>query len=102
MHNFTARCGISRVFSIGRSALGTDLLAMEISNHPGLDEAKPAFKYVGNMHGDEPTGRSAIILTIIVLKCSIMHLLISLNPLNGIASNVSFNPPDTLQSAEVA
>lgn len=57
MRIFTSRCGISRVFSIGKSVKGTDLWAMEVSNNPGVEEAKPKFKYVANMHGDEPTGR---------------------------------------------
>lgn len=78
LYNFTARCGISRVFSIGKSALGTDLLAMEISNKPGLVEAKPAFKYIGNMHGDEPTGRYA----------GQQHIKISFTPL---VDNASFS-----------
>ena len=58
MQNFTGRCGaISTMFSIGKSAHGAEMWAVEISNHPGIEEPKPRFKYVGNMHGDEPTGR---------------------------------------------
>lgn len=33
------------------------IYALEISDRPGQDEAEPAVKYVGNVHGDEPTGR---------------------------------------------
>lgn len=33
------------------------LWALEISDHPGVAEAEPAVKYVGGVHGDEPTGR---------------------------------------------
>ena len=31
--------------------------ALEISDKPGQQEVEPAVKYVGNVHGDEPTGR---------------------------------------------
>ena len=48
-----ARC------SIGNSTGGTPIHVLEISNSPGKLEAKPNFKYVGNLHGDEPTGRCA-------------------------------------------
>ncbi|GMH33717.1 hypothetical protein BSKO_01551 [Bryopsis sp. KO-2023] len=56
------KCGkISRWFKIGQSVNGTDLLVLEISNNPGKEEAKPNFHYVGNMHGDEPTGRQLLL-----------------------------------------
>jgi hypothetical protein len=32
---------------------------LEISDHAGKVEAKPNFKYIGNIHGDEPSGRWA-------------------------------------------
>ena len=60
MREFTAadRCGnVSRMFSIGKSGKGVELWALEVSSSPGKEEAKPSFKYVANMHGDEPTGR---------------------------------------------
>lgn len=34
------------------------LWALEIADHPGQAEPEPAVKYVGNVHGDEPTGRA--------------------------------------------
>ena len=30
---------------------------LELSNRPGEDEDEPHVKFVGNVHGDEPTGR---------------------------------------------
>ncbi|XP_071716188.1 carboxypeptidase SOL1 [Rutidosis leptorrhynchoides] len=60
---FHGRCRhISRIYSIGRSVLGVPLWVMEISNNPGKEEAKPAFKFVGNVHGDEPVGRELMLL----------------------------------------
>lgn len=56
--DFTTRCSkISRRFSIGKSVKGVDLWVVEIAANPGAVEAKPNFKYVANMHGDEPGGR---------------------------------------------
>lgn len=43
--------------SIGKSVLGEHLWVLEISDKPGQAEPEPAFKYVANMHGDEPSGR---------------------------------------------
>ncbi len=42
----------------GSSVGGFPLLALELSTKPGMDEPKPQVKYVGNIHGDEPSGRS--------------------------------------------
>ena len=47
--------------SIGKSAQGRDIWALEISDAPGVSEPEPAFKYVGNMHGDEPSGRQLLL-----------------------------------------
>ncbi len=58
MRGYAERCSaISRLFSVGKSVEGRDLWALEISSRPGLEQAKPSFKYVANMHGDEPSGR---------------------------------------------
>lgn len=58
MRGYVERCSaISRLFSVGKSVEGRDLWALEISSRPGLEQAKPSFKYVANMHGDEPSGR---------------------------------------------
>jgi carboxypeptidase D len=95
LKNFTQRCHhISRLYSIGNSTLGVPLWALEISDKPGVLEPKPAFKYVGNIHGDEPLGRELVLLladwlcdnylkdamaTLIVDKIH-LHLLPSMNP----------------------
>lgn len=53
------RCkGIARLVQIGKSVQGSPLWALEIADHPGQAEPEPAVKYVGNVHGDEPTGRA--------------------------------------------
>ncbi|PIA47850.1 hypothetical protein AQUCO_01400443v1 [Aquilegia coerulea] len=63
MKRFVKRCSsISRMYSIGKSVNGIPLWVMEISDKPGQAEAEPAFKYVGNVHGDEPVGRELLLL----------------------------------------
>ncbi|XP_024398551.1 carboxypeptidase SOL1 isoform X1 [Physcomitrium patens] len=95
LKNFTRRCRhISRLYTIGNSTLGVPLWALEISDKPGVSEPEPAFKYVGNMHGDEPLGRELVLLlsdwlcdnykkdpmaTLIVDKLH-LHLLPTMNP----------------------
>ncbi|KIZ04213.1 hypothetical protein MNEG_3740 [Monoraphidium neglectum] len=55
---FVDKCSsISRKFSIGKSVQGLDLWGIELSDKPGVEEAEPKFKYIANMHGDEPSGR---------------------------------------------
>ena len=47
---------IVTLVQIGSSVLGRGLYCMEITDHPGLDENEPEFKYTANHHGDETTG----------------------------------------------
>lgn len=59
LKDFAARCGsIAKLKSIGKSAKGFNIWAIEISDKPGRGEAEPHVKLVGNVHGDEPTGRA--------------------------------------------
>ncbi|KAG9157380.1 hypothetical protein Leryth_005017 [Lithospermum erythrorhizon] len=92
---FHSRCSsISRIYSIGKSVQGVPLWVMEISDKPAKKEAEPAFKFIGNVHGDEPVGRELLLrlanwlcdnymkdplATLIVNKVH-LHILPSMNP----------------------
>lgn len=54
---------LARVFSIGKSVEGRDLLVLEISENVGQrSPGEPMVKYVANMHGDESVGRQLLII----------------------------------------
>ncbi|KAG4148228.1 hypothetical protein ERO13_D05G273101v2 [Gossypium hirsutum] len=120
---FGRRCShISRIYSIGESVRGFPLWVIEISDKPGREEPEPAFKFIGNVHGDEPVGRELLLLLanwicdnykrdplvdLIVDKVH-LHILPSMNPdgfsfrRRGNANNVDLNRDFPDQGALVA
>ncbi|ESR47764.1 hypothetical protein CICLE_v10003529mg, partial [Citrus x clementina] len=60
---FRQRCSnISRICCIGKSVSGFPLWVIEILDKPGVEEPEPPFKFIGNVHADEPVGRELLIL----------------------------------------
>ncbi|KAL6211323.1 hypothetical protein ACLB2K_016550 [Fragaria x ananassa] len=99
------------MISIGESVNGVPLWVIEISDKHGEEEPEPAFKYIGNMHGDEPVGRELLMhlanwicdnyltdprATLIVDNVH-LHILPSMNPdgfslrRRGNANNIDLN-----------
>lgn len=52
---------ISRMFSIGKSTKNRDLWVIKLSRDVGVDDNRPEFKYIANMHGDEIVGREMMV-----------------------------------------
>jgi hypothetical protein len=52
---------IVKLYSIGKSAKGLNLWVVKLSKNAKLDDSRPEFKYVANMHGDEIVGREMMI-----------------------------------------
>jgi len=65
LKDYVKRCSkISRLVKFGKSGQGADLVALHVSSQPDKQSAvpKPQFKYVGNIHGDEPSGRQLLLV----------------------------------------
>lgn len=52
---------ISKMFSIGKSVKGRDLFVIKLSKDVGVNDDRPEFKYIANMHGDEIVGRELMV-----------------------------------------
>ena len=63
LHDYASRYpSITRLHSVGKSVQGKDLWAIQITDKPDkIEPGEPWFKYVGNMHGNEPVGREILI-----------------------------------------
>ncbi|XP_073284773.1 carboxypeptidase SOL1 isoform X1 [Primulina huaijiensis] len=112
MKELNHRCSnISRIYSVGKSVLGVPLWVLEFSDRPGQREAEPAFKFIGNVHGNEPVGRELLLrlgswicdnymndpLATLIVENVHLHLLPSMNPdgfalrRRGNANNIDLN-----------
>ncbi|MBC7538634.1 MAG: succinylglutamate desuccinylase/aspartoacylase family protein [Bacteriovorax sp.] len=96
--------GITKLYSIGKSVKNRDLWVMKLSRNANLDDDRPEFKYIANMHGDEIVGREVMLrfikecvenygkdprLTTLLDKFQI-HILVSMNP-DGAAAGTRAN-----------
>jgi predicted deacylase len=52
---------ISNMFSIGKSSQNRDLWVIKISKDVGVNDSRPEFKFIANMHGDEIVGREMMV-----------------------------------------
>jgi predicted deacylase len=84
----------SKLYSIGKSVKNRDLWVMKLSTNAVLDDDRPEFKYIANMHGDEIVGRELMLRFIKdclenystdplihnLLDKFQIHILVSMNP----------------------
>lgn len=52
---------ILKLYSIGKSVKGKNLYVVKLSTNVNVDDARPEFKYIANMHGDEIVGREMMV-----------------------------------------
>lgn len=85
---------ITKLYSIGKSSQKRALWVMKLSKNAKIDDDRPEFKYIANMHGDEIVGRELMLrfikdcvsnygtdpqITNLLDKFQI-HILVSMNP----------------------
>lgn len=85
---------ITKLYSIGKSVKNRDLWVVKLSKNAKINDDRPEFKYIANMHGDEIVGRELMIkfikdcvtnygkdarITNLLNKFQI-HILVSMNP----------------------
>lgn len=95
---------LTKLYSIGKSAQNRNLWVIKLSKNAAVDDDRPEFKYIANMHGDEIVGREIMLrfikdclenygsdprLTNLLDKFQI-HILVSMNP-DGAASGLRPN-----------
>ncbi len=96
--------GIAKLYSIGKSVKKRDLWVLKLSKNANVDDNRPEFKYIANMHGDEIVGREVMLrfirecvtnygtdphITNLLDKFQI-HILVSMNP-DGAAASTRAN-----------
>ena len=92
LENFAqARPDLCRLVDFGTTTQGRRLLALKITDQPGVTEAEPRFFYTATMHGDELAGFPMLLRLIDHLLCNydsddrirelVDHIEIWINPL---------------------
>jgi predicted deacylase len=85
---------LMKLYSIGKSSRKRDLWAVKLSRNASVDDDRPEFKYIANMHGDEIVGRELMLRFIKdclehyttdksiqnLLDQYQIHILVSMNP----------------------
>lgn len=62
LKNITAKFpNLAKMFSIGKSVKKRDLWVIKISKNVSVDDKRPEFKYIANMHGNEIVGREVMV-----------------------------------------